>query len=84
MMPWHGLITSKLGYSNFRASMPLVGVVGLTPVGHSAHHRTDLVIHGPKKAGAQDHIPSQGCIVLLAETRLRFGHGHDRTLEVIE
>ena len=45
-------------------------VVGLAPVGHTTHHRTDLVIHGPKKSGDQNRISSKECIVLPPETGL--------------
>jgi type VI secretion system (T6SS) effector TldE1-like protein len=54
-------------------------VMSLTPVGHSAHHRTDLLIHGDNDD--LNHTASQGCVILAPEMRLRIGHSHDRTLE---
>jgi lipoprotein-anchoring transpeptidase ErfK/SrfK len=56
-------------------------VMTLTPVGHKAHNRTHLLIHGDNQNGNQ--TGSNGCIILEKAIRLRIGHSHDHILQVI-
>ena len=56
-------------------------VMALTPVGHNAHNRPDLLIHGDNKQ--MNQTGSEGCIILPPEIRLRIGHSHDRILHVM-
>lgn len=54
-------------------------VMDLTPVGHNAHGRTALQIHGDNRANNASH----GCIVLGPAARLRIARSGDNVLNVV-
>jgi hypothetical protein len=56
-------------------------VLHLTPVGHYAHGRSRLYIHGDNRE--QNRSASEGCIILPPDVRLRIASSHDQTLEVV-
>jgi hypothetical protein len=56
-------------------------VMHLTPVGHHAHGRSSLYIHGDNRD--QNRSASEGCIILPPDVRLRIENSQDQTLEVI-
>jgi len=71
---------------SYRIGLPHQGhrtgphVMDLTPVGHTAHRRTDLQIHAdnPKNAA------STGCIVLPPDVRRQISNSGDNVLEVVQ
>lgn len=56
-------------------------VMKLTPVGHTAHGRTEFRIHGDSNKHPGD--ASEGCIILGRTTREKISHSHDTDLEVV-
>ena len=57
-------------------------VMDLTPVGHNAHRRTELQIHGESLTNPPGDA-SEGCIVLPRNVRERIFRSGDHVLEVI-
>ncbi|MDH5727630.1 MAG: DUF2778 domain-containing protein [Gammaproteobacteria bacterium] len=56
-------------------------VLDLTPIGHTAHGRTDFLIHGDKKDNPGN--ASTGCIILNRKYREQIVKSNDYTLIVV-
>ena len=54
--------------------------IRLTPNGHSAHGRTDFLIHGDNSNGTA----SKGCIVMEKHVRTKIDNGDIKSLKVVE
>mmetsp|Transcript_12010 Transcript_12010/g.19301 ORF Transcript_12010/g.19301 Transcript_12010/m.19301 type:complete len:202 (+) Transcript_12010:84-689(+) len=54
--------------------------IRLTPDGHSAHGRTDFLVHGDNST----HTASRGCIIMPRDVRTKIVNGSIKSLRVVE